>query len=83
MQQEASKIQLNGALNNLDNQQRNIDLANRVYSITKKKYEQGLGSSFEVLQVEQSLQDAENNYFMSLYDAIISKIALLKAAGKL
>ena len=33
--------------------------------------------------LEQSLQDAENNYFMSLYDAIISKIALLKAAGKL
>lgn len=83
LQQEAAKIQLTSALSNLDHQQRNIDLANRVYSTTKKKYEQGLGSSFEILQVEQSLQDAESNYYMSLYDAIISKVALLKAVGKL
>lgn len=83
LQQEAAKIQLTSALSNLDNQQRNIDLAHKVYSTTKLKYEQGLGSSFELLQVEQSLQDAESNYYMSLYDAVVSKVALLKAVGKL
>lgn len=83
LQQEAAKIQLTSALSNLDNQQRNIELAQRVYSTTKLKYEQGLGSSFEVLQVEQSLQDAESNYYISLYDAVVSKVALLKAVGKL
>lgn len=83
LQHQAAKIQLSAALSNLDNQVRNIELANRVYQTTKKKYEQGLGSSFEILQVEQSLQDAESNYYMSLYDAVISKVALLKAVGKL
>lgn len=83
LQQEAAKIQLTSALSNLDNQQRNIDLAQRVYYTTKLKYEQGLGSSFEVLQVEQSLQDAESNYYISLYEAVVSKVALLKAVGKL
>ncbi len=83
LQQEAAKIQLTAALSNLDNQQRNIDLAYRVYNTTKLKYEQGLGSSFEILQVEQSLQDAENNYYISLYEAVISKVSLLKAVGKL
>jgi outer membrane protein TolC len=83
LQQEAAKIQLTSALSNLDNQLRNIDLAHKVYTTTKTKYEQGLGSSFEILQVEQSLQDAENNYYISLYEAVVSKVALLKAVGKL
>jgi outer membrane protein TolC len=60
-----------------------VALAERVYQLTKKKYEQGLGSSFELLQVEQSLQDAQNNYFQSLYDAVIAKVGLLKSIGKL
>lgn len=83
LQHQAAKIQLSSALSNLDNQKRNIDLAEKVYQTTKKKYEQGLGSSFEILQVEQALEDAQSNYYMSLYDAVISKIALLKAVGKL
>ena len=83
LQHQAAKIQLSSALSNLDNQLRNIELAEKVYQTTKKKYEQGLGSSFEILQVEQSLEDAQNNYYISLYDAVISKVALLKAVGKL
>jgi outer membrane protein TolC len=83
LQQQVSKITLINALSSLDIQDRNVALAERVYQLTKKKYEQGLGSSFELLQVEQSLQDAQNNYFQSLYDAVIAKVGLLKSIGKL
>ena len=83
LQQDFVKFSLINALSSLDIQDRNVALADRVYFLTKKKYEQGLGSSFELLQVEQSLQDAQNNYFQSLYDAMIAKVGLLKAAGKL
>jgi outer membrane protein len=82
-QQIMATTQLANALSSLDIQQRNFELAQKVYSTTKKKYEQGLGSSFELLQVEQSVEDAQNNYFISLYDAIIAKVDLLKAIGKL
>lgn len=83
LQKEIANIQLTNALSSLDIQHRNLELAERVYNTTKKKYEQGLGSSFELLQVEQSLEDAQSNYFVSMYDAIVSKVALLKAVGKL
>jgi outer membrane protein TolC len=42
-----------------------------------------LGSSFEVLQTEQSYEDAQSNYFQSLYDAVIAKISYQRAIGKL
>ncbi len=83
LQKEFAKVSLINALSSLDIQERNTKLAEKIYNLTKKKYEQGLGSSFELLQTEQSLQDAQSNYFQSLYDAIISKIGLLKAIGKL
>lgn len=83
LQKEIAKVTLINTLASLDIQERNTTLAERVYVLTKKKYEQGVGSSFEVLQVEQSLQDAQNNYFQSLYDAIVAKVGLLKATGKL
>ena len=83
LQQQISKTSLINALSSLDIQERNVALAEKVYVLTKKKYEQGLGSSFELLQTEQSLQDAQSNYFQSLYDAVIAKIALLKSIGKL
>jgi outer membrane protein TolC len=71
------------SISTLDIQERNLELAAKVYSTTKKKYEQGLGSSFEVLQTEQSYEDAQSNYFQSLYDAVIAKISYQRAIGKL
>jgi len=83
LQVNVNKIQLTNALVSLDIQDRNQLLAEKVYNTTKKKYEQGLGSSFEVLLSQTSLEDAQGNYFQSLYDAIIARIGYLKAMGKL
>lgn len=78
-----SRIQMKTALTTMDAQKQNIDLAQQVYNTTKLKFEQGLGSNQEISTAQADLVTAQNNYYSSLYDAIISKIDFLKAAGKL
>ncbi len=83
LQQVSALSQLKNSLSSLDVQTRNMELAERVYNSTKLKFEQGLGSSFEILQAETSLEDAQANYFQALYDAVIARIGYLRALGKL
>lgn len=83
LQQTASKESLKNALLNLDAQQRNVQLAENVYNTTKKKFEAGIGSSFEVLQADNDWQTAQSNYFTGLYNAIIAKISYQSSLGKL
>jgi outer membrane protein TolC len=83
MEQGIAKNTYTNAALALETQKRNMALAKKVYETTKKKYEQGLGSSFEILQSDTELQQAQGNYFKALYDAIIARVNYLKAAGKL
>lgn len=83
LQLKASSILFKNALSTLDIQDRNVALAEKVYNTTKKKYEQGLGSSFELLQTETELENAQANYFQALFDAVNAKIAYTKALGKI
>jgi outer membrane protein TolC len=71
------------ALATLDNQQRNMELAEKVYNQTKKKYEIGTGSTTEINNADAELRIAQTNYINALYDAIIAKVDFLKATGKL
>ncbi len=83
LEQVVSQSSLKNALVNIDVQQRNLALAEKVYTTTKKKYEQGLGSSFELLQTDTEWQRSQSNYFEALYQAVVSKVSYLKALGKL
>lgn len=78
-----SRINMKSAILTMDVQKKNIDLAQQVYNSTKLKYDQGLGSNQEISTAQADLVTAQNNYYSSLYDAIIAKIDYLKAAGKL
>ena len=80
---EHSRINMKTALLTMDNQKQNIELAEKVYTTTKKKYEQGLGNNQEIYFAETELKVAQTNYYNSLYDAINAKIDYLKAVGKL
>ncbi len=82
-QQTVSVQSLRSALDNLDVQERNQQLAERVYNTTKFKFEQGLGSSFEVLQADTDFQTAQFNYFNALYNAVIARISYQSSLGKL
>ena len=83
LQQTITRESLKSALINLDTQEKNLVLAERVYNTTKKKFEQGLGSSFEVLQSDADFQMAQSNYFNALYNATIARIGYQSALGKL
>jgi outer membrane protein len=83
LEQKITSGSLRSALFNLDVQERNMELAQRVYNGTKLKFEQGLGSSFEVLQADADMQTAQSNYFNALYNAIVTKISYQSSLGKL
>ena len=64
-------------------QKKNMQLAEAVYQQTKKKFETGTGSNTEMSAAQADLVTAQNNYMNALYSALIAKVDLLKATGKL
>ena len=64
-------------------QKKNMQLAENVYQQTKKKFEAGTGSNTEISAAQADLVSAQNNYMNALYTALIAKVDLLKATGKL
>ena len=71
------------SLKSLDNQKRNMELAQEVLRVSKIKYEQGVGSSIEVTSAETSLKEAQNNYINALYDLMINRVNVEKASGRI
>ncbi|RFS23886.1 TolC family protein [Chitinophaga silvatica] len=67
----------------LEAQEKNMQLAQDVYHTTQIKYREGVGSSLEMTTAENDLLLAQNNYFTALFNAIVAKVDLLKAYGKL
>jgi outer membrane protein len=71
------------AVATLDNQQKNMNLAEQVYNQAKKKYETGTGSNLEITNAQTDLTIAQTNYINALYQAIIAYVDYVKAVGKL
>lgn len=80
---QTARIVLSDALLTMNEQQKNMQLAEQVYNQTKIKYDNGMGSNLEITNAETDLKTAQNNYFSALYDAIIARVDYLKATGKL
>ena len=57
----SSKLKLESALKTLENQKKNVTLAEGVYNSTKFKYEQGLGSNMEIYNSQTELKLSPNN----------------------
>ena len=80
---KTSIINMTSALATINQQKKNMELAEKVYNTTKFKYEQGLGSNQEIYSAQAELRVAQNSYYASFYDAVIARIDYLKATGKL
>jgi outer membrane protein TolC len=78
-----SQLRFTSSLSTLDYQKKNLDLSERVYEQTRKKYEQGLGSNLEITNAMTDQKTAQANYFNALYNAVIAKVDYLNAIGKL
>jgi outer membrane protein TolC len=73
----------NSAIATLDDQKRNMTLAETVYNQTQLKFQNGIGSQTEISTAQSDLLVAQNNYILALYDAINARVDFLKATGKL
>jgi outer membrane protein len=78
-----AQISYNNSLKSLSSQKENMALASNVARVTKIKYEQGVGSNIEVIDAETSLKESQLNYYNALYNALVAKVDLDKAYGKL
>ena len=77
----SSKTALTNAVASLNTQEKNLELANEVYRVSKLKYDQGVGSNLEVINAETSLKEAQINYYNAMYEALVAKIDLDKSLG--
>lgn len=78
-----AKVNFENSLADLDNSRKNRELASEISRVSKIKYDNGVGSSLEVVDSESSLKESETNYFNSLYNTIISKLDIDKALGNI
>ena len=83
LQVNQSRTSYINGLQTLNDQKKNRALAQEVLRVSKIKYQQGVGSSIEVTQAQTALQDADNQYIQGLYDALVSKVDLDKAYGRI
>lgn len=78
-----ASIMYDNAIKTLEMQKQNMDLASNVARVTKIKYEQGVGSNLEVTDAESTLKQSQINYYNSMFDAMIAKVNLDKAYGRI
>ncbi|MCS6968744.1 MAG: TolC family protein [Cytophagales bacterium] len=78
-----AQTNLLNAIDNLNTQRRNMELAAEVARISQIKYKEGVGSNLEVINAENDYKQAETSYYNALYEALIAKVDLDKATGKL
>jgi outer membrane protein TolC len=78
-----AKNNFRSAISTMDFQKKNMELAEKVFQQTKKKYEMGTGSQMEINTAQTEMKTAQTNYITALYDAIIAKVDFMKATGKL
>jgi outer membrane protein TolC len=76
-----ARTSLRNDLNILEVQRENMALAQEVFDMAKIKYNEGVGSNFEVVEADASLIEAEINFLAALYDGLIAKVDLEKALG--
>lgn len=67
----------------LANRKKALAMNESIYDRTKIKFKEGVGSSVEVTQAENSLYSAQNLYISALYDLLQAKVDLDIALGVL
>lgn len=79
---QAAKTGLETAKSRLVDSQKNLDLAQRIYDITEKKYRAGVGSSVELVLSEQSLYSSQSAVLNAQFNVLTARVAAQKAMGK-
>lgn len=83
LEASVSEISYSNAYASLQTQKRNLTLAQHVFDVSQKKFEQGIGSNLEITTAQTSLKEAQTNYYNAIYDMIVARIDYQKAVGTL
>ena len=78
-----AKSQIENSLLALENQKANVSLAETVTSNTKHNYQYGLANLTELLEAENALVEAKNNYSNAILEYKIAEIQYYKAKGEI
>jgi outer membrane protein TolC len=74
-------LNLSASKEQVDVAQRNVALANENLTRSKDRFTSGVTDSVEVVQSEQSLASANDQYITSLYNYNLAKLMLARALG--
>lgn len=78
-----AKAQIENSLATLESQKANVKLAEDVLADTKSNYQYGLATLTDLLEAENSLVQAKNNYTRAILDYKIAEVQYYKSKGEL
>ena len=78
-----AKSQIENSLASIENQKANVELAESVLADTKSNYQYGLATLTDLLDAENSLVQAKNNYTNAILDYKIAEVQYYKSKGEL
>ncbi|MNX94096.1 outer membrane channel protein [compost metagenome] len=67
----------------LVSQQRNIELAQKVYATTQAQFVGGIATMTDIVNAEMSLRDAQTNYLRALVQVKLGELDLIKSTGNI
>jgi outer membrane protein TolC len=82
LQSAQSLTSYTAALSNIQNARESVQLAERIRDRTLIKFQEGVGSSVELLQAENELLNAQANYVAAAQQLIDSRVTLDKNLNK-
>jgi outer membrane protein TolC len=80
---ENARKQIDNSIITIENQKENVQLAQEVLTNTNNNYIQGLASLTDLLDAENALVEAQNNYTTALLEYKLAEIQLIKSKGEL
>ncbi|MFA7361350.1 MAG: TolC family protein [Candidatus Kapaibacterium sp.] len=83
MELSNAKNQINLQESNIQSRKDQLSLAEKIYGQVRQQFNEGLINITEVLQSDNSLREAQNNYLVSLINLLNAQLSWKKAAGKL
>lgn len=76
-------ISYKNAWNNVENETRNVKLAEKVFSISQIEYREGTSTASMLVDAEMKYREAQTNYINSLFNVYIARFDIEKAKGNL
>lgn len=83
MQRENANNTLKANQSALISQQQNIELAQKVYTVTMAQFVGGIATITDLVNAETSLRDAQTNYLKALVQVKIGELDLIKSTGNI